>query len=142
MSFSSNGNSQQPEINVTPLIDVLLVLIIIFMIIVPMKPSGLKAMTPQPALHTESPPPDNTVVLQVQSHAGGEATYSINQQPVEKNAIVGRLAQIFALRQERTIFVKGDAELEFSKIAEVVSFAHQAQIINIGVLTPKSEKGQ
>lgn len=140
MSFS-NGNSQQPELNVTPLIDVLLVLIIIFMILVPQKPDGLKALVPQPPQHSATPPPPDptTIVVEVHAHAGGLPSYSINQQAIEKEAIVAKLTEIFAPRSERTMFVKGDADLEFGAIAEVVSMGHKARADSIGVLTPKGQ---
>lgn len=140
MSFSS-GSSQQPEINVTPLIDVLLVLIIIFMILVPQKPDGLKAAVPQPPQHNTTPPPPDptTIVVEVRSHAGAKPSYSINQTPIAKDALLAKLTEIFAPRSERTMFVKGDADLEFNAIAEVVAIGHKARVENIGVLTPKGQ---
>ena len=77
--------------------------------------------------------------MQVQSHAGALPTYRINAQPIEKSAIVARLSQIFSTRATKVMFVKGDADLEFASIAEVIGFGHQAQIDNVGVLMPKME---
>lgn len=144
MSFSSGNSGTQSEINVTPLIDVLLVLLIIFMVIVPMKPNGLKAAVPQPTPSSATPPPPDptTVVVQVHANSSGAPTYTLNLQPIAKDAIVARLREIYAMRQEKTMFVKGDAELEFSSIAEVIGMGRQALVDNIGVLTPKMEVGR
>ncbi len=140
MSFSTLNSNQKSEINVTPLIDVLLVLLIIFMIIVPLTPTGLRAVVPQPPLKAATlPPPEDAVVLQVHSGAnGGAASYSINRQVVAKPEIVSRLTTIFATRQERVMFVKGDPGLQFSSIAEAIGLGHQAMVTDIGVLTLKS----
>jgi biopolymer transport protein TolR len=143
MSFSTGSSNQTSEINVTPLIDVLLVLLIIFMVLVPLTPIGLKALAPQPAPKSVAPPPDEPKTIVVQVHAGangGAPSYTINQQAVAKEDLVSRLRAIFVNRQERVMFVKGDPELEFSSVAEVIGFGHQAMVTDIGVLTPRMEK--
>jgi biopolymer transport protein ExbD/biopolymer transport protein TolR len=124
------------EINVTPLIDVLLVLLIIFMVIVPVTPRGLNSLVPQPPRH-DQPVPERTIVVQVQATGSGEPSYFINETPFPKSQLVSQLGVIFAGRQQRVMFVKGDTSLDFSKIAEVIDFGHQANVDNIGLLTPR-----
>jgi biopolymer transport protein TolR len=131
------------EINVTPLIDVLLVLLIIFMVIVPVVPKGLEAIVPQPPKdQKQSEPNDRTIVVQVLSNGGGEPTYKINESPFAKSTLEAKLAEIFAARQEKVMFVKGDKDLDFNKVAEVIDYGHQAGVDNIGLITPKVEAGQ
>jgi len=131
------------DINVTPLIDVLLVLLIIFMVIVPVTPKGLSTLIPQPPKDpSKEVPNDRTIVVQVIANGKGEPAYKINETDVAKSQIEPKLAEIFATRQEKVMFVKGDAALDFNKVAEVIDFGHQAEVDNIGLITPKVEAGQ
>jgi biopolymer transport protein ExbD len=122
----------------TPMIDVLLVLIIIFMVITPLTPKGLEALVPQPP--PPGAPPENnirTVVISInQDHS-----MLINQDPIEESALENRLVEIFKTRAERVVFVKGDPNLEFSWVARVIDIAHGAQIDKVGLM-PYKDLGQ
>ena|SRR5882757_8291342 len=131
------------EINVTPLIDVLLVLLIIFMVIVPVTPKGLDTLVPQPPKdHKEQQDNDRTIVVQVLSNGSAPPSYMINSDTFPKASIEPKLVEIFSTRSEKVMFVKGDKELDFSKVAEVIDFGHQAGVDNIGLITPRVEAGQ
>ena len=143
MGGGGGTNTAVSEINVTPLIDVLLVLLIIFMVIVPVTPKGLNALVPQPPKDpTHDVPNDRTIVVQVLNNKGGPPSYKINEDAFAKSAIMPKLQEIFASRQEKVMFVKGDPDLEYGKIAEVIDFGHQAGVDNIGIITPRVEAGQ
>jgi len=128
-------------INVTPLIDVLLVLLIIFMLLVPVAPDGLSTLIPQPLKNKDEPPPE-AIVVSIQANGNREPSYLINQDVLTKSQIEPKLAEIFAARHEKVMFVKGDATLEYSKVVEVIDMGHQANVTSIGLITPHIAAGQ
>ena len=143
MGGGGGTNTAVSEINVTPLIDVLLVLLIIFMVIVPVTPKGLDALVPQPP-KTKQPDiqNDRTIVVQVIGNKGGAPAYKINDDAFNKTDIEKKLESIYATRQEKVMFVKGDPDLFYGNIAEVIDYGHQAGVDNIGIITPRVESGQ
>jgi biopolymer transport protein ExbD/biopolymer transport protein TolR len=143
MGGGSGTGKAVSDINVTPLIDVLLVLLIIFMVIVPVTPHGLPTLVPQPPKNKDQQEPnDRTIVVQVLANGKGEPSYKINDDTFAKSAIEPKLAEIFATRQEKVMFVKGDADLDYGKVAEVIDMGHQAEVDNIGLITPRIQAGQ
>jgi biopolymer transport protein ExbD/biopolymer transport protein TolR len=137
MGLTPNGSrSVAAEINVTPLIDVLLVLLIIFMAIPPASVRGLEALVPQPPRTDRALPNPETVVVQVLGDSGHGVTYKVNDMLLSKAEVEPKLAGIFALRADKAMFVKGDADLDFSLVAEVIDDAHRAGVERVGILTP------
>jgi biopolymer transport protein TolR len=144
MSMSTGGGSgAMGEINVTPMIDILLVLLIIFMVIVPTVPHGLDALVPQPPKTPQQQQPnDRTIVVQVLYRPGQAPAYKINETDVNLTDLQQKLTDIYANRAERVMFVKGDDDVNFAAIADVIDIGRAANVDHIGLMTPKIQEGQ
>jgi biopolymer transport protein TolR len=133
------GSGPRSDINVTPLIDVLLVLLIIFMVIQPSTMRGLDTLVPQPPKNKDADVDTRTVVVQILS--GGQPTYKINEDTVTLDTLTARLTEIFQTRNDKVMFVKGDKDLDFGQVLPVINDGHSAGVDNIGIITPGVESG-
>lgn len=132
MSLSlGSGKRPAAEMNVTPMIDVLLVLLIIFMVMPPER--GLKAEIPQPD-EKAALPPEAPVVLVISESHNGTARLSINRQNLEWAQLRDRLLEIYKSRADRVLFVKGDADVDFEQVAEAIDIAHSANVVRVGLI--------
>jgi biopolymer transport protein TolR len=143
MAFSSGGGPGhvKSDMNVTPMIDVLLLLLITFMVITPLTPRGLDALAPQPPPPNQPPPPPNmdpNVVIEVKY----DKSYEINNSPVAFADLQNRLEDIFKTRAQKVVFVKGFKDLDYRYIAQAIDAAKGAGLDKVGLMTPKVEAGQ
>lgn len=129
------------EMNVVPLIDILLVLIIIFMVITPTTPKGLDALVPQPAPPGAKEDPAllaKTIVVQVT--ASGKVL--INQDEISWDQLGPRIEDIFKMRAEKVAFVKGDDSVDFADVARAIDIMRGNGVDKVGLITAKVEAGQ
>ena len=142
MSIHIGGSKgAMADMNVVPLIDILLVLLIIFMVITPLVPKGLEALVPQPSPNQQQPTPEilqKTIVVQVS--LGGKL--KINQEDHTWETLQPRLETIFKERAEKVAFVKGDDAVMFADVARAIDIMRGAGIDKVGLITAKLEAGQ
>jgi biopolymer transport protein TolR len=134
MTAMTGNNGMTSEFNVTPMIDVLLVLLIIFMVIFPAIPRGEAAAVPQPARNDGGS--GEAVVLEVLRDGANAVKFRINEQAVAQGELQARLSAIYANRAQRVLFLKGDDTLSFTQMAQVIDIGHSAGIDEIGLMTP------
>jgi len=131
MGIVLGDRSHKADINITPMIDVLLVLIIIFMVITPLSPVGLNTLLPAPAPEGPVTPRLQDIVVTVQR----DGTLLLNSERVARASLPGRLAQIFQARGDTVIFLRGDGDLEYSRVAEVIDAAKGAGLQRVALMT-------
>ena len=136
MSMSTGGSKSGPtsDMNLTPLIDVLLVLLISFMVITPLTPKGLEALVPQPNPEDANEPPpddDRTVVVSITA----DGALMINRDPAAWNTLESQLFEVFKTRAERVMFVRGAPSLDYGDVARVIDIGKGAGVDKIGLIT-------
>lgn len=130
------GNRQlAAEMNLTPLIDILLVLLIIFMVVIPHHSMGERAEIPQPSRPDSSHKPEAALVLQLIQSGEGRPTLKINQEQVSWENLEQRLGTIFSLRADRTAFLKGDPEVDFEYVAQALDVSRRAGAERVGLIS-------
>lgn len=134
MAFnSSNGASPTAQMNVTPLIDVLLVLLIIFLIITPSAPTGLRAYLPEPQGQNSNP--ESPIILQLLANPNDERPdLAINQQKLSWPELQAKLISIYKARGDGVLFIKSDSNVNFGYVAEVIDRARAVNVDRVALM--------
>ena len=141
MAFTSGpaGEDDAPvlaDINVTPLVDVMLVLLIIFMIAAPMLHQGIEVALPRADAEAMAMKVDDPLVLSINR----DGLIYVQDEPIHPSQLVERLKPILQARGDDTVFLKGDRELPYGKVIEILDVLHQGGVHQIGMVTERPKR--
>ena len=131
MQLGSGSGAIRSEINITPLVDVVLVLLIIFMVTVPLLQMGYNVQVP-PKVEAQVTPPMLEDQIIVRMDANGQMF--INKQSIPKNEFAGRLRQALTGRQSKVVFFAADGELSYDKVADFMDVVRDNGAENLGIV--------
>ena len=140
MAFSTSGlgeeeHSELANINVTPLVDVMLVLLIIFMITAPMLHQGIEVALPKADAEPITLRVDDPLVLSVNR----DGLVYVQDEPIHPSQLMERLAPLLEARDEDAVFLKGDHELPYGNIMEILAILNKGGVLQVGMVTEKPE---
>ena len=130
MSAGGSASSVKADINVTPMIDVLLVLIIIFMVITPLAPKGLHTLLPQNPTAQDDTGPAHDIVVTVRQ----DGSFLLNREPLSQSALEARLSQLYRNGAANVVFVRAERDLEFRQVAEAIDLARGVGVDRIALM--------
>ena len=126
------------DINVTPLVDVMLVLLIIFMITAPMLHQGIEVNLPQSSASPMPVRQEDPLVLSINS----KGLVYLDEQPVHETQLVEKLQGLMAARDDDSVFLKGDKDVPYGKVVEVLDILYRGGITRVGMVTDQIEEGR
>jgi biopolymer transport protein ExbD len=127
------GSGPKSDINITPYIDILLVLLIIFMVITPTKQLDLEVKVPQepPKVDKPMPPPPGVIVVSMSE----TAQLAINQEPISFMELGPKLQEIYSARANKNMFISASAKLSYGDVVKIIDIAKGAGVMDVGLLT-------
>ena len=130
-------SGSQADLNVTPLIDVLLVLLIIFMVIIPVKPVGEQALLPEQAANPVTSEQKDPIVLELVDNGSAEPRVLINKEAHQWPALHDDLERIYLHRGQKVMFIRADDSLDFEPVAHAIDIAHAAGVTSVALMTQR-----